>query len=125
MLLPGKQKRFRNVPEEDLPMDPATMGEKGRARGEQGMESMSLALSSADEGSDRRDSSGGTRLAEKVRTRGEPQTSSQPLRTVLADFWEKARKKLRGKRTKRTQISERRMLHWSPNMATVNNRKSS
>lgn len=57
-------------------------------RGEQGMESASLALSSADEVSDRRDSSGGARLADKVRTRGEPQTSSQPLSTVWADFWE-------------------------------------
>lgn len=55
--------------------------------GEQGTESTSLMLSSADDVSDRRESSGGARLLEKVRTRGEPQTSSQPLSIVWADFW--------------------------------------
>lgn len=84
-----RSKMTLKVPEGDLPIGPpATRGEKGRVRGEQGMESASLALSSADEVSDRRDSSGGTRLADNVRTRGEPQTSSQPLSTVWADFWE-------------------------------------
>lgn len=85
-------KMILKVPEGDLLINaPATRGEKGRVRGEQGMESASLALSSADEVSDRRDSSGGARLADQVRTRGEPQTSSQPLSTVWADFWEKTR----------------------------------
>lgn len=61
-------------------------GEQGMASGEQGTESTSLMLSSADDVSDRRDSSGGARLLDKVRTRGEPQTSSQPLSIVWADF---------------------------------------
>lgn len=61
-------------------------GEQGMASGEQGTESTSLILSSADDVSDRRDSSGGARLLDKVRTRGEPQSSSQPLSTVWADF---------------------------------------
>ena len=71
----------------DLLMDPtAANGEQGKIRGEQGIESTSLMLSSADEVSDRRESSGGARLPDMVRTRGEPQGSSQPLSTVSADF---------------------------------------
>lgn len=70
-----------------MPKDPgAAGGEQGRMRGEQGTESRSLMLSSADDVSDRRESSGGTRLPDIVRTRGEPQGSSQPRSTVLADF---------------------------------------
>lgn len=65
--------------------DPAD-GEQGRTRGEQGTESRSLMLSSAEDVSDRRESSGGARLPDMVRTRGEPQGSSQPLSTVWADF---------------------------------------
>lgn len=68
-----------------------TGGEQGMASGEQGTESTSLMLSSADDVSDRRDSSGGARLLDKVRTRGEPQISSQPLSTVCADFCRKVR----------------------------------
>ena len=55
-------------------------------RGEQGMESGSLMLSSMEEVSERRESSRGARPVEKVRTRGEPQTSSQPRSLVSADF---------------------------------------
>lgn len=74
-----------NVPMGDL--DPgAPRGEQGKMRGEQGIESTSLMLSSAEDVSDRRDNSGGARLADIVRTRGEPQGSSQPLSTVWADF---------------------------------------
>ncbi len=73
------------VPTGDFPGAPG--GEQGNMRGEQGIESTSLMLSSADDVSDRRDSSGGIRLPEMVRTRGEPQGSSQPLSTVWADFW--------------------------------------
>lgn len=76
-----------HVPIGDFPMTPgAASGEQGRMRGEQGTESASLMLSSADDVSDRRDSSGGARLPDMVRTRGEPQGSSQPLSTVWADF---------------------------------------
>lgn len=64
----------------DLPTEP------GAARGEHGIDSTSLMFSSADEVSERRDNSGGARLVDKVRTRGEPQGSSQPLSTVWADF---------------------------------------
>lgn len=71
----------------DLAINPCvTTGEQGRRRGEQGTESMSLMLSSADDVSDRRDNSGGARPVDMVRTRGEPQISSQPLSTVWADF---------------------------------------
>lgn len=56
-------------------------------RGEQGTESTSLMVSSAEDVSDRRDRSSGGRLPDTVRTRGEPQCSSQPLSTVWADFW--------------------------------------
>lgn len=54
--------------------------------GEQGTESTSLVVSSAEDVSDRRENSRGGRLPDKVRTRGEPQCSSQPLSTVWADF---------------------------------------
>lgn len=75
------------VPMGDLPRDPSTAGgEYGRMRGEHGTESTSLMLSSADDVSDRRESSGGARLPDMVRTRGEPQGSSQPLSTVWADL---------------------------------------
>lgn len=79
---------FVHTPRGDLPMDPAMPGgEQGKMRGEQGsIESTSLMLSSADDVSDRRDNSGGARLPDMVRTRGEPQGSSQPLSTVWADF---------------------------------------
>lgn len=70
-----------HAPTGDLPMDP------GATRGEHGTESTSLALSSADDVSDRRDSRGGARLPDMVRTRGDPQGSSQPLSTVCADFY--------------------------------------
>lgn len=56
-------------------------------RGEQGTESTSLMVSSAEDVSDRRDRSSGGRLPDTVRTRGEPQCSSQPLSTVWADLW--------------------------------------
>lgn len=80
----------------NLPTEPAAVGgEQGRIRGEQGIDSMSLMLSSADEVSDRRDRSGGARLADMVRTRGEPQCSSEPLSTVWADFYNE--KKIRKK----------------------------
>lgn len=87
------------VPIGDLLQDPDPAdGEQGRMRGEQGTESRSLMLSSADDVSDRRESSGGTRLPDMVRTRGEPQGSSQPLSTVWADFWKKSRQRsVRGK----------------------------
>lgn len=62
-------------------------------RGEQGTESTSLMLSSADDVSERRDSSGGARFHDMVRTRGEPQTSSQPLSTVWADLWSQTENK--------------------------------
>lgn len=78
----------------NLPIEPAAVGgEQGRMRGEQGIDSMSLMLSSADEVSDRRDRSGGARLADMVRTRGEPQCSSEPLSTVWADFYNEKKKK--------------------------------
>lgn len=70
-------------------------------RGEQGIDSMSLMLSSADEVSDRRDRSGGARLADMVRTRGEPQCSSEPLSTVWADFYNEKKKKGRKMKIKR------------------------
>lgn len=74
-------------------LDPgAPRGEQGKMRGEQGTESTSLMLSSAEDVSDRRDNSGGARLADIVRTRGEPQGSSQPLSTVWADFWNTPRR---------------------------------
>lgn len=80
----------------NLPIEPAAVGgEQGRIRGEQGIDSMSLMLSSADEVSDRRDRSGGTRLADMVRTRGEPQCSSEPLSTVWADFYNEKKKEER------------------------------
>lgn len=66
-------------------------GEKGGTSGEHGTESTSLMFSSADDVSDRRDSSGGARLLDKVRTRGEPQGSSQPRSTVWADFCSRVR----------------------------------
>lgn len=66
-------------------------GEQGMVSGEHGTESTSLMFSSADDVSDRRDSSGGARLLDKVRTRGEPQGSSQPLSTVWADFCSRVR----------------------------------
>lgn len=70
------------------PSDPCrAAGEQGRMRGEQGTESTSLMVSSAEDVSDRRDRSSGGRLPDMVRTRGEPQCSSQPLSTVWADFW--------------------------------------
>lgn len=79
----------------DLVQDPDPAdGEQGRMRGEQGTESRSLMLSSADDVSDRRESSRGARLPDMVRTRGEPQGSSQPLSTVWADFWKKSRQKV-------------------------------
>lgn len=68
----------------DSPRDPTVV--KGGLRGEQGMDSASLMLSSADEVSDRREKSGGARLADQVRTLGEPHCSSQPLSTVCALF---------------------------------------
>lgn len=79
-------------------MDPAMPGgEQGKMRGEQGsIESTSLMLSSADDVSDRRDKSGGARLPDMVRTRGEPQGSSQPLSTVWADFWNNTGRNLLG-----------------------------
>lgn len=55
-------------------------------RGEQGTESASLMVSSAEDVSDRRENSRGGRLPDMVRTRGEPQCSSQPRSTVWADF---------------------------------------
>lgn len=61
-------------------------GEDGRMSGEQGTESTSLVLSSAEDVSDRREKSRGGRLPDMVRTRGEPQCSSQPRSTVWADF---------------------------------------
>lgn len=71
----------------DLPIDPgAASGEQGMVRGEQGTESTSLMLSSAEDVSDRRDNSGGALLPDMVRTRGEPQGSSQPRSTVCADL---------------------------------------
>lgn len=80
----------------NLPIEPAAIGgEQGRIRGEQGIDSMSLMLSSADEVSDRRDRSGGARLADMVRTRGEPQCSSEPLSTVWADFYKEKKKEER------------------------------
>lgn len=54
--------------------------------GEQGTESTSLMLSSAEDVSDRREKSRGGRLPDMVRTRGDPQCSSQPRSTVWADF---------------------------------------
>lgn len=86
----------------NLPIEPAAVGgEQGRIRGEQGIDSMSLMLSSADEVSDRRDRSGGARLADMVRTRGEPQCSSEPLSTVWADFYNEKKKKGRKMKIKR------------------------
>lgn len=62
-------------------------GEPGKARGEQGMESlMSLIESSPDEVSDRWERSGGTRPPDIVRKRVKPHCSSLPLSTVWADF---------------------------------------
>ena len=82
-----------------MPKDPpAARGKPGRVRGEHGIESVSLMFSSAEEVSDIRDSRGGTRLAEKVRTRGDPQISSEPLSTILAVFWKENQMKLSGKR---------------------------
>lgn len=66
-------------------------GEQGMVSGEQGTESTSLIFSSADDVSDRRVSSGGARLLDNVRTRGEPQSSSQPLSTVWADFCQRVK----------------------------------
>lgn len=65
------------------PSDPCrAAGEHGRMRGEQGTESTSLMVSSAEDVSDRREKSSGGRLPDRVRTRGEPQCSSEPLSTV-------------------------------------------
>lgn len=86
----------------NLPIEPAAVGgEQGRMRGEQGIDSMSLMLSSADEVSDRRDRSGGARLADMVRTRGEPQCSSEPLSTVWADFYNEKKKRKKDENKKR------------------------
>lgn len=83
---------FMDVPIGDFPIDPcAACGEQGNMRGEQGTESTSLMLSSTEDVSDKRDNSGGARLPDMVRTRGEPQCSSQPLSTVWADFWNQTR----------------------------------
>lgn len=65
-------------------------------RGEQGTESTSLMVSSAEDVSDRREKSRGGRLPDTVRTRGEPQCSSQPLSTVWADFCNKPRQETGG-----------------------------
>ena len=59
-------------------------GEPGKARGEQGMES--LIVLSPVRVSDRRERSGGARPTEMVRTRAEPHCSSLPLSTVWADL---------------------------------------
>lgn len=64
----------------------AASGEQAIVRGEHGTESGSLGLSSTEDVSDRRDSIGCDRLPDMVRTRGEPQGSSQPRSTVWADF---------------------------------------
>lgn len=74
------------------PKDPCrAWGEHGRMSGEQGTESTSLVVSSAEDVSDRRENSRGGRLPDMVRTRGEPQCSSQPRSTVCADLWNEAR----------------------------------
>lgn len=67
-------------------MDPYAANGEERERGEQGAESASLMFSSAEEVSDMRVNSRGALLPDMVRTRGEPHCSSQPLRTVFADF---------------------------------------
>lgn len=71
------------LPSGDFPME---LSEPLNCMGEQGMESESLMFSSLEEVSDRRDSRGGRRPVEMVRTLGDPQGSSCPRRTVLADF---------------------------------------
>ena len=73
----------------DLPTEPY------RGRGEQGTESTS---SSMEDVSDRRDSRGGAWPQERVRTRGEPHGSSQPLSTVWAVFWRGEGEKRRSKK---------------------------
>lgn len=72
------------VPRGDFPRNPCVdSGEQGSVRGEQGFESPSPVLSSTEDGWE---NCSGTQLPEMVRTRGEPQCSSHPLSTVLADF---------------------------------------